>query len=210
MQNLNAEKLQNQTVIDRNFDDYTVASAQLYKNKKAWYSSPKVGDQIFFTNSSGGICHTGLVYKVDSKYVYTYEGNTSSSSGVIANGGCVAAKKYELSYSRIAGYGRPKYDYEEIKATEEKKTCPYNEPTKVVKNGQTGNSVRWVQWHLVKTGFMSAKNSKGKSNIDGDFGAITLAGVNTFQKKYPDCGTAGKPDGQIGKKSRRKLKELLM
>ena len=85
-----------------NFDDYTVASAQMYKNKKSYYkSNPIVGDQIFFKNSKGGICHTGLVYYVDSKYVYTIEGNTSGASGVIANGGGVFKKKYNLSYSRI-------------------------------------------------------------------------------------------------------------
>lgn len=98
------------SLIGGNFDDYTVASAQMYKNKKAWYTSnPKVGDQIFFKNSQR-ICHTGIVYKVDSTYVYTVEGNTSSGSGVVANGGCVATKKYKLTNSSIAGYGRPKYD----------------------------------------------------------------------------------------------------
>lgn len=98
------------SLLNGNFDDYTVASAQMYKNKKAWYTSnPKIGDQIFFKNSSG-ICHTGLVYNVDSKNVYTIEGNTSGASGVIANGGGVCKKSYSLTYSKIAGYGRPKYD----------------------------------------------------------------------------------------------------
>ena len=98
------------SLVGGNFNDYTVASAQMYKNKKAWYTSnPKVGDQIFFKNSKR-ICHTGIVYKVDSTYVYTVEGNTSSGSGVVANGGCVAKKKYKLTNSSIAGYGRPKYD----------------------------------------------------------------------------------------------------
>lgn len=93
-----------------NFDDYTVASAQLYKNKNAWHTSnPKVGDQIFFKNAER-ICHTGLVYKVDSKYVYTIEGNTSAGSEVVPNGGGVFKKKYPLTNTRIAGYGRPKYD----------------------------------------------------------------------------------------------------
>ena len=91
------------------FDDYTVNSSGYYKNNKQWYNTPKVGDQIFFTNSKGGICHTGLVYKVDGLNVYTIEGNTSSSSGVVANGGCVAKKSYKLNYNRIAGYGRPNY-----------------------------------------------------------------------------------------------------
>lgn len=88
-------------------------SMNYYKNNKQFYTSPKIGDQIFFYNSTlKDIAHTGLVYKVDSSYVYTIEGNTSSDSGVIANGGAVAAKKYKLSYNRIAGYGRPKYDTE--------------------------------------------------------------------------------------------------
>lgn len=103
----NAKKL-----LAGDFNDYTVASAQLYKNKKAWYTTPKVGDQIFFKNATR-ICHTGLVYKVDAKNVYTIEGNTSSGTGVVANGGAVRKKSYALTYSSIAGYGRPNYDAEE-------------------------------------------------------------------------------------------------
>ena len=88
-------------------------SREYYKSKGQLYTSPKVGDQIFFYGSTkSDIAHTGLVYKVDSTYVYTIEGNTSSKSGVVANGGAVEKKKYKLTYSRIAGYGRPKYDVE--------------------------------------------------------------------------------------------------
>lgn len=97
------------SMIGGDFDDYTVNSAQLYKNAGAWYTTPQVGDQIFFKNSQR-IYHTGLVYAVDSNYVYTIEGNTSSASGVVANGGCVAKKKYARNSTSIAGYGRPKYD----------------------------------------------------------------------------------------------------
>lgn len=98
------------SLLGGNFDDYTVLSAQLYKNKNAWHKSkPKIGDQIFFTNASGGICHTGLVVGVTGTQVITIEGNTSSASGVVANGGCVRKKTYPLTYSRIAGYGRPAY-----------------------------------------------------------------------------------------------------
>lgn len=86
-------------------------SMQYYQKKGQFYTSPKPGDQIFFIDSDGeGISHTGWVDHVDSTYVYTVEGNTSSSSGVVANGGSVAEKKYKLSYARIAGYGRPAYD----------------------------------------------------------------------------------------------------
>lgn len=99
-------------------------SMDYYKKKGQFYKSPKKGDQIFFYNSSKtGIAHTGLVYDVDNTYVYTIEGNTSSASGVVANGGAVAKKKYKLTYTRIAGYGRPKYDAEpEATKTESVKT----------------------------------------------------------------------------------------
>ena len=116
------------------FDDYTVNSAGYYKNNKEWYTVPKIGDQVFFTDSKGGICHTGLVYAVDGANVYTIEGNTSSSAGVVANGGCVAKKSYKRNYGRIAGYGRPNYGL--IK--EEKKMM------------ETGNDIVWELMYKYK------------------------------------------------------------
>lgn len=105
-------------------------SAQYFKNKGQFYTkNPQVGDQIFFKDSSGDFCHTGLVYKVDSSKVYTIEGNTSSDSGVVANGGGVFKKSYALTYSRIAGYGRPKYNDNYGKTT----TTTTSTATKTVK-----------------------------------------------------------------------------
>ena len=93
-----------------NFDDYTVASAQLYKNKKAWHQTPKVGDQVFFWNSAKKIHHTGLVTVVSSGRFEAIEGNTSGGSAVIRNGGAVCRKSYAIGASSIAGFGRPAYD----------------------------------------------------------------------------------------------------
>jgi peptidoglycan hydrolase-like protein with peptidoglycan-binding domain len=97
-------------------------SAKYYQNKGRLFKDPKPGDQIFFWNSKKtGIAHTGIVVKVTSTYVYTVEGNTSSASGVVANGGAVEKKKYKKSNSRIYRYGRPYYDAEpatEIKSEE--------------------------------------------------------------------------------------------
>lgn len=84
-------------------------SAQYYKGQGRYDKTPKVGDQIFFLDSAGDINHTGLVYAVDGSTVYTVEGNTSGASGVVANGGGVCKKSYSRGYSRIAGYGHPKY-----------------------------------------------------------------------------------------------------
>lgn len=84
-------------------------SGRYYKQINQFFDKPQKGDQIFFKNSNGYLYHTGLVYDVDDNYVYTVEGNTSSASGVVENGGAVEKKKYKLNYSKIGGYGRPKY-----------------------------------------------------------------------------------------------------
>ena len=92
---------------------YTPTTANCFKKAGRWYTSnPHKGDVIYFKNSAG-ICHVGIVLKVDSLYIYTIEGNTSSANDVVvANGGAVATKFYTKTNSRIAGFGRPKYDNE--------------------------------------------------------------------------------------------------
>ena len=78
-----------------------------YQAAGKYGSTPSVGAQIFFRDSDGDPCHTGLVYAYDSTYVYTIEGNTSSTSSetVIANGGGVFYRQYSRSNTRIHGYG---------------------------------------------------------------------------------------------------------
>ena len=84
-------------------------SAAYYKTAGRFGTTPQKGAQIFFQRS-GDVTHTGLVYAVDDKYVYTVEGNTSNASGVVSNGGGVAKKSYARGSSYIYGYGYPKYD----------------------------------------------------------------------------------------------------
>lgn len=120
------------------FDDYTPFSAQYYKNEGRFHKSdPQIGDQIFFKDSSGTICHTGIVYRVTTKKVYTIEGNTSGASDVVANGGGVCKKSYPVSNTRIAGYGRPAYEKETTTTTTTKKTV--EEVAKEVMDGKWGN-----------------------------------------------------------------------
>ena len=94
-----------------------VWSAKCYRDAGRFFTSPQVGDQIYF-GTKGNETHTGIVYKVDGSKVYTIEGNTSGASGVIANGGGVCKKSYSLSYDKIVGYGRPNYEAEAVKAAE--------------------------------------------------------------------------------------------
>jgi len=94
---------------------YCPTSAYYFKQMNSYYySNPQKGDVIYFLDSYGEQGHTGVVVDVDDIYVYTVEGNTAPDSGVIDNGGGVYNKKYSRNYSRIDGYGRPKYDEEVI------------------------------------------------------------------------------------------------
>lgn len=203
----NAKKL-----VGGKFDDYTVNSAQLYKNKNAWGDDPKLGAQIFFKNNKR-ICHTGLVYDFDTKYVYTVEGNTSGASGVIANGGGVCKKKYLRTSSRIAGYGYPKYDAEPAK----KKT---DSKEKDEKKGYSGAfpSLPGRGYYTVGDGYETLKSYKAQIKrlqnflnwaigagltVDGCYGEKTKAAVIKFQKKYKLV-----PDGKFGAKSLAKAKTV--
>lgn len=205
----NAKKL-----LGGNFDDYTVNSAQLYKNKNAYHKkNPKYGDQIFFNNGTR-ICHTGIVYKVDDKYVYTVEGNTSGASGVVSNGGGVAKKKYLLTYSRIDGYGRPKYDKEPVKKAETKTE------TKTEKKAYSGAfpSLPGRGYYMLGDGYETLKSYKSqikrlqnflnwcmgsKLTVDGEYGEKTREAVMKFQKKYKLLA-----DGKFGSKSLAKAKTV--
>ena len=88
-----------------------VLRKQFFAKGQFHKSNPQKGDVIFFDGSRhAGANHIGLVYKVSNGTVYTIEGNTAGGSSVIDNGGGVAKKNYSVNYTRILGYGRPKYD----------------------------------------------------------------------------------------------------
>lgn len=81
-------------------------SRQYYANKGQLYDDPQPADQVFFGDNAS-IWHTGIVEKVENGRVYTIEGNTYGASGVISNGGGVAAKSYPVGYKYFRGFGRP-------------------------------------------------------------------------------------------------------
>ena len=173
---------------------YTPTSASYYKNKKQWYTYPKVGDQIFFENDVR-ICHTGIVIKVTNSYVYTIEGNTSGASGVIPNGGGVCKKSYAIKTKKIAGYGRPNY-MAKNSTTQPKETPKEKENTNtLIKFGDTGIDVKTIQTKLIVLGYHC-----GQDGADGDFGNNTLQAVKAFQKDYNL-----EVDGIIGEQTKKAL-----
>lgn len=161
-----------------------------YKSKgRLHMSNPQPGDQIFFySKDKKTISHTGLVYKVDSKKVYTVEGNTSGSSGVVANGGGVFKKSYSLTYARIAGYGRPDYGEEPPKQSTE--TAPVGKAVTIslmtLREGDKSAQVKTIQRLLNAMGFECG-------SVDGEFGTKTLSAVKAFQKSK-----GLKDDGIVG------------
>ena len=74
-------------------------SWKYYKAKKRTNKTPKAGCQIFLNK----LKHTGIVYKVDSKYVYYVAGNEGGGHGQV--------KKHKVlkTNKSIYGYGRPRY-----------------------------------------------------------------------------------------------------
>lgn len=190
-----------------NFNDYTPSSAQLYKNKGAWGTKPRKGAQIFFKNSTR-ICHTGLVYGFDSKYVYTVEGNTSGASGVIANGGGVCKKKYALTNSKIAGYGYPNYDAEPVKTStvtnvQKKPTVKVDAAQKTDKNLAGSYKVTASSLHI-RAGAGTNKTSLGilkNGEVINNYGFYSIASNNV---KWLYVKT---DDGIVGFCSSRYLKK---
>ena len=182
-----------------------VGAVRYYKKAGKFYTSPKVGDQIFFKASDGEPGHTGIVYKVDRSYVYTIEGNTSGASGVIANGGGVCKKKYPLKSSYIYGYGRPKYDVAAsttATTTKAASTSQINMPTirkGDVDSGKTYGAVHTLQRLLRQLNYY---NIDGKSliTVDGDFGSNTEAALIRWQKN-----NLSSADGICGKKTWNKI-----
>lgn len=200
----NAKKLLCQP--DKSLGASCTYSASYYRKAGRFYEKdPKIGDQIFFKSGSS-IVHTGLVYNVDSKKVYTVEGNTSGASGVIANGGGVCRKSYDLTYSKIAGYGRPDYSIvgERVgaKVSFSKGTASpgaakpemIQVTVPVLKQGAKGKMVKILQMLLTDA------NSVYACEVDGSFGPATDRAVRLFQKNK---GLA--VDGSVGPKTWDKL-----
>ena len=170
------------------------ASANYYKAHNAWFSTPEVGDQVFFY-ADGGINHTGIVVEVSGGIVYTVEGNTSDM---------VARRAYAIGSPVIAGFGRPKWDAVTDDSASDpapsKPTAPSTPAVKVsglpvLQRGNKGEVVRAAQFLLNGRGA-----SCGIYGADADFGAATEAAVLAFQRR-----NSLEADGVIGEQTWSKL-----
>ncbi|MET9861951.1 peptidoglycan-binding protein [Streptomyces smyrnaeus] len=76
-----------------------------FKQRDRFSYYPAIGAHVFF--GSGGGSHVGRVYKYDSTYVWTIEGNTNTSGSAEGNG--VYLKKRRRRDSYLYGYGMPAF-----------------------------------------------------------------------------------------------------
>ena len=150
-------------------------SRRYYKNMGRLFTKPEPGDQIFFyqggdVGNTNAIAHTGIVERVDKTYVYTIEGNTSNQ---------VARRKYKLTDSKIAGYGRPKWDCDGVPAP-----APTPEPVKetpVATRAATKTAEPKVIWdYLIK----QIGNPFGVAGLMGNLKAESALRSINLQQSY--------------------------
>jgi hypothetical protein len=183
---------------------YCPTSVQFFKNLGEWHASnPKKGDVIYFLDSKNEAGHTGIVESVDSTTVYTIEGNTSSSEGVVPNGGGVFRKSYSLNYRKILGYGRPKYATKP-KGKYTKKLPVLTAKRPVLKKGQKNLQVqrtqKFLNWY-----FDDCVVDGRPLETDKIFGENTRKGVFKFQQDmFPN--DVSEHDGIVGPATVAKMK----
>lgn len=157
--------------------------AEYFQKANAWYTTPEVGDLIFFQsfNPNGSIkynyAHVGLVIEVTSTTITTIEGNTSGASGVISNGGGVCKKQYNRNYKGIKGFGRPCYDVKAAKSPEETTTKLIQLQVRQLRKGMSGDDVRTLMLRLKDLGFYAGNITSS----DKEFGPKMDAAVREFQ-----------------------------
>lgn len=133
------------------------------------WAIPRVGDIIIFSNDGQSRDHTGLVYKVDSEYVYTIEGNSHNK--------CMR-RQYWRGDSWIYGYIHPAYAEaldDTIGPVDEPHYDRWCNPSlPELSKGNAGEAVYVLQYALIRHGVYPYEP-------DGIFGPATQSAVKRFQ-----------------------------
>lgn len=204
------------------YTDSTVDSGTAYKYKIKAYTKTK--SRTFYSADYSSVVSVTTKGEANPKngYVSVAEGflnirKTADTSGdvlvqvsngypvtIIGSSGDWYKVSLDFNGETITGYAHKDYikigTYSDTTPEEpeepEKEECPYTEPTVTLREGDSGESVSWLQWYLYKLDYLK------ESDIDGDFGPTTLSAVKEFQTdKNLDV------DGLVGSGTRGALKE---
>lgn len=148
-------------------------AAEYYQKAGRWYTSPQVGDQVFFKTTKYQYAHTGIVTEITDTEITTIEGNTSSEKGVVSNGGAVTKKHYPVGYSGFKGFGRPKYEAKQ----EEPRFEPYVvRLTAIALNVRTGPGTQYPVAMVIRGGgaFTIIAEENGFGKLKSNAGWIML------------------------------------
>lgn len=77
---------------------------------------------------------------------------------------------------------------------------PFEMPSETLRKGAKGDDVKWLQFELIKIGFLPLISASGKCNIDGVYGSNTEGAVRAFQMAH--FTDEAEWDGKFGPKSR--------
>lgn len=116
-----------------------------------------------------------------------------TANGLIADGICGSATRMVLKDKAEQKFAEQEPPAQTEAPAAQADGCPYAEPAKNISYGNQGDSVRWLQWHLVKCGY--------QLTIDGDFGPSTRNALIAFQSANKLVA-----DGICGKQTREALK----
>lgn len=83
---------------------------------------------------------------------------------------------------------------------------PFTEPTKVLRKGDKNEQVRWLQFELIKLGFLDLIAPDGTCNVDGSYGGRTEQAVRALQMAYFE--DEAEWDGKFGPHSKEALKAM--
>lgn len=145
------------------------------------HTTPAKGDVVLFYRN-GTYAHTGIVKSVSGNTFTTIEGNTSSASGIVDNGGGVFVKSYNLSNLYGTKFFTP--DWALVVSSEQSGTSEkvvYTVSLNELKKGSTGAQVYLLQRLLRMYG---VKGADGKVlSLDSVYGDNVEAAVKKYQKK---------------------------
>ncbi|MCC8067704.1 MAG: CHAP domain-containing protein [Clostridiales bacterium] len=132
-------------------------------------ANPTVGDiVIFYSSSSGTFTHTGIVTSVSGDYFTTIEGNTSSGTSVIANGGAVCAKGYYNSNLSGTKFCTPDYSILENYESEDLTMTQYEELNERVNALENKMIYNYVDENMPDWAIPTVQKLMNKGLLQGD------------------------------------------